>query len=531
MRRELLVTLCCLFIVALSAATPPRAGEHVFRGRVTAPGGAAAGVMVVVRDTAARVQYAAITDRRGRYRVRTPLPGPFEVRVLAAGDTLARREGVTARAIRRLDMRLPRAPWPAQRHASAWWLSGLEGGVEKRRFILDCTGCHQFNETRVMKDGRRRNADEWAADVTRMLTYAGPHSGFPVISVGRDPARTAAWLTSALDAPGARGVPLPTEAAVGARITEYDMPIPQDLPHDLALDRDGRVLVTGMFTGRIFRVNPADGTIEAEPIPVEQANPRAIEVGPDGAWWVLLGQPKQIARRDPDSGEWRTWDIGIYPHSVAVDDSGSAVWFNGHFTRDPELIGRLDVKSGATKRFTVPRHPTLADSGGPVPYEQRLAPDGTVWLSELQGNRMIHFDPATGAFRVFEMPERWSGPRRFDVAADGTVWIPAYAVNALVRLDPQHGAMTTFELPAKDCLPYVVRVSPTTGHVWIGTGAADAVLRFDPRTGAFDVFPLPTRGATVRHLVIDPKTDAVWLAYGASPAVHPARIARLERAP
>jgi streptogramin lyase len=64
--------------------------------------------------------------------------------------------------------------------------------------------------------------------------------------------------------------------------------------------------------------------------------------------------------------------------------------------------------------------------------------------------------------------------------------------------------------------------------VWIGTGAADAVLRFDPRTSSFDVFPLPTRGATVRHMVIDPASDAVWLAYGASPAVHPARIARLE---
>jgi streptogramin lyase len=118
-------------------------------------------------------------------------------------------------------------------------------------------------------------------------------------------------------------------------------------------------------------------------------------------------------------------------------------------------------------------------------------------------------------------------PRRFDVGSDGIVWIPAYSGNALVRLDPRTGTMSSFALPAPDCLPYVARVSPSTGHVWIGTGAADAVMRFDPRSKTFDVFPLPTRGATVRHMAIDPETDDVWLAYGASPAVHPARIARV----
>jgi streptogramin lyase len=487
--------------------------------------------MVVVRDRSAGVQHGVLSGAGGRWRVQTPLAGPFEVRVLSAGDTLAVRGDVGATAGRGLDVTLARAPQPVERPASAWWLSGLPDGEEKRRFILDCTGCHQFNETRVMKDGRRRTTAEWSADVGRMLNYAGAGSGFPVIAAGRDPDATAAWLSGALGAGAARAAPTPTAAAAHARITEYDMPVPQDLPHDLAIDRDGRVLVTGMFTAHVFRVSPEDGTIEAVPIPVDKANPRAIEVGPDGAWWVLLGQPKQIARRDPSDGAWKTWDIGMYPHSVAIDAAGATVWFNGHFTRDPEQIGRLNVADESTELFVVPRHPALADTGGPLPYEQRIAPNGTVWLSELQGNRMIAYDPARAAFRTFDMPEPWSGPRRFDVANDGTLWIPAYSGNALVRLDPVTGAMKSYALPARDCLPYVARVSPRTGHVWLGTGAADAVLRFNPRTAAFDVFPLPTRGATVRHMAIDPASDAVWLAHGASPAVHPARTAKLEILP
>jgi streptogramin lyase len=448
------------------------------------------------------------------------------VAALLAASLLSLAAGPGAREERTLEGRVTGAGGDSLR-ASAWWLSGLPDGEEKRRFILDCTGCHQFNETRVMKDGRRRTSEEWSADVTRMLTYAGAASGFPVIAAGRDPERTAAWLTQSLDRPGVRTAPRPTATASRAQISEYDMPMAQDLPHDVAIDTDGRVLVTGMFTGRIFRVDPAGGAIEEVEIPVPQANPRAIEVDGDGAWWVLLGAPKKVARRDPKSGAWTHWDIGMYPHSVALAPGGGAVWFNGHFTKDPEQIGRLDPTGGSTELFEVPRHPTLASEGGPVPYEQRIAPDGTVWLSELQGNRMVAFDPVRRAFRTFDLPEPWIGPRRFDVAKDGVVWIPAYSGNALVRLDPRSGAMRVFRLPIRDGLPHVARVSPRTGHVWIGTGAADAVLRFDPKRSTFEVFPLPTRGATVRHMTIDPANDDVWLAYGASPAVHPARIARI----
>jgi virginiamycin B lyase len=300
-----------------------------------------------------------------------------------------------------------------------------------------------------------------------------------------------------------------------------------DLPHDIAVAADGAVLATGMFTHRIYRIDPESGRIDLVPIPVEKANPRAIEVDRAGRWWVLLGAPKRVARHDPASGRWEDWPIGLYPHSIAVSDDGASVWFNGHFTRDPERIGRLAVATGAVDSFDLPRHPGLAAAGGPLPYELRLGPDGTVWMSELQGNRIVSLDPASGATRAYTLPTAWSGPRRFDVDRSGVLWIPEYAASRLARFDPRTERFEEFALPIRDALPYVARVHPASGEVWIGTAAADAVLRFDPRRRRFDVFPLPTRGATVRHLAIDPVRGDVWMAYGASPAIHPPRVARL----
>lgn len=406
--------------------------------------------------------------------------------------------------------------------ASSTWLSLLPDGEEKRRFVLDCTGCHQFDGRIARPRGTLRTEAQWVEAITRMLGYAGASTSFPVISAGRDPEATAAWLARHL--PTGEVVPAPVSGTGAADVTEYPMPEPQDLPHDVVVAADGSVLVTGMFTHRLYRVEPGSGAIGEIAIPVDTANPRAIELDWAGRPWVVLGAPNKLATL-ADS-QWRSFDVGVYAHSLAVGGDGK-VWFNGHFTRSPELIGSVDPATGEVRTYEVPPHPTLADGpGGPIPYELRVAPDGRVWMSELQGNRLVAFSPSTGKFQTFALPTPHSGPRRFDVDPRGIVWIPAYGTNRLVRLDPATGAFRQIELPIPDAVPYVVRSDPRDGSLWIGTSAADALLRYRPDARRFDVYPLPSRGALVRHLAVDAERGAIWLAYGASPGI-PARIARV----
>ena len=405
------------------------------------------------------------------------------------------------------------------------WLSLLPDGETKRRFVLDCTGCHQLHEGIAFTDGRPRTSEEWHAAVQRMLGYAGAQTGFPVISAAREPAATAEWLAAHLRAAPPAPNAAPAFTVGEARITEYPLPVPRDLPHDVAVDSGGRVLLTGMFTDRMLVLDGTTGAVDTLPIPVARANPRAVELDARGRWWVVLGAPGMLARYEPARREWLTFDVGFYAHSVAVDRDGRA-WANGHFTRDPAVLASVDT-SGRVQRVSLPRHPSLADvPGGPIPYEVRIAPDGRVWTSELHGNRLTWHDPATGASGAITMPVEHSGPRRFDIDSRGDLWIPAYADNELVRYAPATHRFERFALPVRDAAPYVVRVDAAGDRLWIGTGAADAVLAFDLRTRRFTVYPLPSRGAMVRHLAVDPRTRDVWLAYGASPGI-PARVARL----
>jgi streptogramin lyase len=291
----------------------------------------------------------------------------------------------------------------------------------------------------------------------------------------------------------------PARVVEGA-VTEFDLPVAQDLPHDLAVDARGRVIITGMFTHQMYVLNPASKEIDTVAIPIDKANPRALEIDSTGAWWVALGGPKRLARYTPETGAWDSFVAGHYPHSLALGRPGE-VWWNGHFTRAPELIGRVVPATGARDSFVVPPHPKLAGvPGGPIPYEIRIGPDGRVWGSELQGNRIFACDPARGTFRVWDMPLTHSGPRRLDIDRDGIVWIPAYAANELVRFDPRTSKFQRIVLPVPDAVPYVVRVDASNGRVWIGTSAADLVLCYEPKASRFTLYPLPSRGAMVRHL-------------------------------
>src|SRR6188768_2162271 len=152
---------------------------------------------------------------------------PSTVIALTLATTVAASLGAVHRAVTRV------APMPAADSVrrSSDWLSLLPEGEEKRRFILDCTGCHQIDDQVVRPNGRPRTQAEFKEMVDKMLGFAGSTTGFPVIGHGRESVSTAAWMARnflANPTIRSRGTLPPN-----ARVTEYDMPEPGDLPHDV----------------------------------------------------------------------------------------------------------------------------------------------------------------------------------------------------------------------------------------------------------------------------------------------------------
>ncbi len=525
MRLVLFVGVVSLSLSACTApsSTPAVAPDAGLAGTVTdANRQPVAGAFVTARDSASAMSVTVRTDASGRYHL--PIVTASSIRVHAIG--LAEAGPVGAPLLpSRLDLTVERTDDVFGQLPSSSYYGALPDGETKRRFILDCGGCHQFNRVRPEAGPLVRDHDYWVRNTGRMLAFAGADSGFPIMAPGRDETATADWLTQHLGTPGDPLpvlTPPPFELATErALITEYDVPARADLPHDLMPDANGQIVVTGMNTGQMYTLDPATGAwASTRGVP----SPRALAIDDDGIWWVLLGTPRQILRLDPTTGDKASFDIGVYPHSIALAEDGR-VWFNGHFTRDPEQIGSLDPATGEVTMIEVPT-PRQPDGGSTIPYGLRVDAEGVLWGTQLIGNRLIRYDPATEQFGLYELPTSHSGPRRPDIGPDGRIWIPEFAGGQLAVFDPATEAFTEYALPVPDALPYIVRVDPKTGVVWVATGAADAVLRFDPGSTQWTVHPLPTRGALIRHMELD-ADGAAWVAYGNVPAIDP-KVARIQ---
>src|SRR5688572_27214374 len=382
-----------LALLVVVCVTPSRAERAVsIHGAVTTAGSPAAGIFVSAYDSTRGVSYSARTDSHGRYRL-TVNPGAY---VLTAHARGVMSKTIPVSSPGQGNFELSAAPGRVTDLAPHRYFSMLPDGDEKRRFAVDCLGCHSLNARIVLdKSGKPWDEKGWTAATEKMLSFAGHKTRFPILPPDRDSGKTAAFVSKHITADAiqrASAEPVaPAAATVACDITEYDLPDQSDFPHDLMRDGRGRVLVTGMFSGLMYVLDPETGTFETVEIPVPQANPRALDVDAFGDWWILCGFPNKVARYRVKNGKWDVFDIGMYGHSVGVDTKQRA-WFNGHFTRDPIQFGFVDLKTRKTHTLEAPATPMPKEQGSPIPYELRVGPDGTVWMTELAGNRLLRHD-------------------------------------------------------------------------------------------------------------------------------------------
>lgn len=465
-----------------------------------------------------------LSDENGAYQLADLAAGSTFISAHAYGYNRSRTEVVEVEPSSSLAVELKLSPQVdlATQSSGAEWLSLLPDDEETRQFIIDCQGCHQLAWP-YQAFGGWPEASQWQTSIEKMHGFYGPQSGFPIIGP-MDIPRTAAWLAQYLTPDAVPPWPLPISPETqNMRLTEYEFP--GIGPHDLVLDGNGQIIVTGMFNDAMYSLNPDTGEFTRYGLPPD-ANPRAVEIDAQGAWWIVFGNPHQVARFDPQTEELTTYPTGMYAHSVAIDSAGN-VWANGHFKANPGKVVRIDPQDGSRQEFDIPDNNTSNLAGLPISYDLRVDANGVVWGSDLNWNRIYKLDPQTAEVTHYELPQSVSGPRRFDFDADGNLWIPEFSGGRLAKFDPEGESFTEWSVPTKNAEPYVVKVDKGRNLIWIGYAAANRVASFDPTTETFIEYPLPSPLALIRHMAIDETSGDVWFSYHHVPTAQD-MVARLE---
>lgn len=315
----------------------------------------------------------------------------------------------------------------------------------------------------------------------------------------------------------ASGRLVPPPAGLAGQITEYVIPTPKSLPHDPAVDPQGRVWYTGQRANTLGMFDPKQEKFTEFSIPTPDSGPHGLVADADGNIWFTENWKGKIGVLNPTTGEFREFPAPTAkdPHTPIFDHQGR-LWFTAQRSN---LVVRFDPKTGDMSEYNVPTENAR-------PYGIVTAPDGTVWFCELNGHKLGRIEPDTGAITEFTTPTPNSGPRRLAVDSQ-YVWVTENRVGKLGRYDYRSGEWKEWDSPSgPGSRPYGIALS-ADGAVWYNEAGANKMVRFDPQTEEFKTFPLPSPRSVVRHMVRDSK-GTLWLAVSGPRGIDNNQIARID---
>src|SRR6185295_7295825 len=198
---------------------------------------------------------------------------------------------------------------------------------------------------------------------------------------------------------------------------------------------------------------------------------------------------------------------GAYPHTNRFDSKGQ-LWMT--LTKSNQLA-LFEPPTAQWTYYPLPEaDPVETGLSIPVAYGCDVAPDDTVWWSQLVGQRIGHYDPVTDTMKAWRPP--FYGPRRLGADRDGIVWVPGYGSGVVGRFAPTIERWKVFPLPTGIAgppgfgtseMPYNLYANRQDGHVWINGSNSDTLIRPAPETEQFTAFPLPSRASYTREIEFD----------------------------
>jgi len=215
---------------------------------------------------------------------------------------------------------------------------------------------------------------------------------------------------------------------------------------------------------------------------------------------LLLACPALPAESEAASADIDAWKVpwdGTRPRDPDVDKQGN-VWFVG---QTGDYLAKFDPKSGEFERFDLPE--------GAGPHNCVVDERGMVWVA---GNRAAYigrFDPATEELKRFPMPDDAArDPHTLIFDAQGNLWFTVQHGNFVGKLQPATGEIDLIAVPTPRARPYGIKIDGDN-RPWIALLGTSKLAAVDPETMEIEEIDLPRPDARPRRLAI---TDdgGVW---------------------
>jgi streptogramin lyase/subtilisin-like proprotein convertase family protein len=144
-------------------------------------------------------------------------------------------------------------------------------------------------------------------------------------------------------------------------------------------------------------------------------------------------------------------------------------------------------------------------SGGSSPLVIAAGPDGSLWFTETDGNRIGRIT-LSGAITQYTLPNGGSGPNRIVAGPDGNLWFTEFSGNRIGRITPS-GTITEYTLPNATSGPYGIVAGPD-GHLWFTEFNGNRIGQINPTA-------LDPATTIVEYPLANPNREPTGIAAGA----------------
>jgi virginiamycin B lyase len=546
-RTSPLLLLASVLSVFLSVHAPIRAQEpsEGLAGKVTSvEEGAMEGVVVSAKRDGSTITVSVDSDKQGHFgfpadRVEA---GHYTLAIRAVGYDLdgPAEATVAAHKTASIDLKLRKTKNLAQQLTSAEWLMSMSGTDQQKTSLMNCVNCHTLQRPLTST----HTADEFTQVIYRMMGYASgsqpirPQRRVNADAVAGNPENyrvLAGYLASVnLSSGPAWGYPLktlprPTGRSTRVIVTEYRLPRPTIMPHDVMLDEHGTVWYSDFGEQFFGKLDPKTGKVTEWPVPSPKPGyPEGmleLKEDTDGQFWLGMMFQGAIARFNPQTEKFKIYSappeindegfqVNMLAQHVAVDGK---VWTSGK----QDEIYRVDVNAGKYEKFL-----PLKQLPGPGPYGiYGLTTDShnNLYFAEIGDSHIGRIDAKTGEVKFYATPTRHSRPRRIQADSQDRLWFGEYTGNRIGMFDPKTEKFTEWELPSPWSGPYDATCDKN-GELWTGGMTNDRVSRINPKTGETVEYLLP-KSTNIRNVFVDNSTTPVTFWTGSN---HGGAIVKVE---
>jgi len=223
------------------------------------------------------------------------------------------------------------------------------------------------------------------------------------------------------------------------RFQEWDVPAGMQ-PRGLVVARDGRVFFGGSANSAIGELDPSGGKLRIHRNPSADADPYTLVFDAEGNIWFTERKAGNLGRLERASGKVTEYPIGDRPYALSLDKRGY-VWVT---RKDADRVARFDPRTGQVTELSMGK--------GSQPRRSAVAPDGMLWVSLYGTGKLAKIDPvANRVVKEYDLPGGPNaGPYAVNADADGRIWVSEIQTDSVVMFDPRSEAIRVFKLPTRD---------------------------------------------------------------------------------